>query len=228
MVVLPRCGSTCHGKGVRRQLTSQSARSRSPRHGLVSLHGQQEPQQLQGAVAPALGADPAPSSSERPSSSSAQPPLRDLLAEYFLTNTLSAQRLHILASSSAVSGAQGLEDLVAVGAHGSAPHNLARDLLRTCTRRSPWPAPYFADIPVRDKATRQETMASIPFLLPHEMLKVIAQANPETIEAFVAANIQEPQLKATATEWAEMFQNIMNKIIIMGLPGDGVPFCSHK
>jgi hypothetical protein len=48
-------------------------------------------------------------------------------------------------------------------------------------------------------------MASIPFLLPHEMLEVIAQANPETIEAFVDANIQEPQLKATATEWAEMF-----------------------
>ena len=64
---------------------------------------------------------------KRPSSSSAQPPLRDLLAEYFLTNTLSAQRLHILASSSAVSGAQGLEDLVAAGAHGSAPQNLARE-----------------------------------------------------------------------------------------------------
>ncbi len=42
-------------------------------------------------------------------------------------------------------------------------------------------------------------MASIPFLLPHEVLEVIAQAIPETIEAFVAANIQEPQLKATAT-----------------------------
>ena len=118
-------------RGIRRQLTSQSARSRSPRHGLVSLHGQQEPQQLQGAIAPALGADPAPSSSKIPSSSSAQPPLRDLLAEYFLTNTLSAQRLHILASSSAVSAAQCLEDLVAAGAHGSAPQNLARYVLRT-------------------------------------------------------------------------------------------------
>ena len=119
----PRCGSKCPGKGrVRRQLTSQSARSRSPRHGLVSLHGQQEPQHLQGAVALALGADPAPSSLDRPSSSSAQPPLRNLLADYFLTNTLSAQRLQMLASSSAVSGAQGLEDLMAAGAHGSAPH----------------------------------------------------------------------------------------------------------
>ena len=48
-------------------------------------------------------------------------------------------------------------------------------------------------------------MASIPFLLPHEMLDVITRANLETIEAFVAANIQEPQLKATATAWAEMF-----------------------
>ena len=171
-------------RGFRRQPTIQSARSRSPRHGLVSFHGQQEPQQLQGAVAPALGVDPAPSSSERPSSSSAQPPLRDLLAEYFLTNTLSAQKLHIWASSSAVSGAQGLEDLVAAGAHGSAPQNLARDLLRTCTRRSPWPAPYFAHIPVRGNATKQETMASIPFLLPHEMLEAIAQANIWTIEAF--------------------------------------------
>ena len=144
--------------GIRMQLTSQSARSRSPRHGLVSLHGQQEPQQLQGAVAPALEADPTPSSSNR---------------------------------------------------------------------RSPWPAPYFADIPVRDKATKQETMANIPFLLPHETLDVIAQANPETIEAFVAANIQEPQLKATAAEWAEMFQQSMNNIIPLDLHGDGVPFCSQ-
>ena len=71
-------------------------------------------------------------------------------------------------------------------------------------------------------------MASIPLLLPHEMLEVIAQANPETIEAFVAANIQEPQLKATATEWADMFQNSMNKIIPLGLHGDGVPFCSQN
>ena len=78
----------------------------------------------------------------------------------------------------------------------------------------------FEEIPVRDKATRQETMASIPFLLPHETPEVIAQANPEIIEAFVAANIQEPQLKATATEWADMFQNSM------GLHGDGVPFAA--
>jgi hypothetical protein len=69
-------------------------------------------------------------------------------------------------------------------------------------------------------------MASIPFLLPHEMLEAIVQANPETIEAFVAANIQEPQLKATATEWAEMLQKSMNKNIPLGLHGDGVPFAA--
>ena len=51
-------------KEVRRQLTSQSARSRSPHHGLVSLHGQKESQQLQGAVAPAFEADPTPGSSD--------------------------------------------------------------------------------------------------------------------------------------------------------------------
>ena len=101
---------------------------------------------------------------------------------------------------------------MAARAHWSAAQNLARDLLR--------------DIPVRDKATRQETMASMPFLLPHEMLEVIAQANPETIEAFVAASIKEPQLKATANAWAEMFQNSMNKIIPLGLHGDGVPFAA--
>ncbi len=82
----------------------------------------------------------------------------------------------------------------------------------------------FADIPVRDKATKQETMANIPFLLPHEMLEVIAQANPETIGSFVAANIQEQHLKATATEWAKLFQKSMNNIIPLDLHGDGVPF----
>ena len=206
--------------GIRRQLASQSARSRSPRH------GQQEPEQLQGASAAGPGVHPAPGSSGRASSSSAQPPFRDLLADLFLANTLSAQKLHTLASSSAASGAQGLQDLVAAGAHGTAPQNLARDVLRTCTRSSPWPAPYFANIPVMNKATRQESMASIPFLLPHEMLEVIAQTNPEKMEAFVAANIQEPQLKATATEWAAMFGIDMNMIIVLGLHGDGVPFAA--
>ena len=175
--------------GIRRQLASQSARSRSPRH------GQQEPEQLQGASVAGPGVHPAPGSSGRASSLSAQPPFRDLLADLFLANTLSAQKLHTLASSSAASGAQGLQDLVAAGAHGTAPQNMARDVLRTCTRSSPWPAPYFANIPEMNKATRQDSMASIPFLLPHEMLEVIAQTNPEKMEAFVAANIQEPQLK---------------------------------
>ena len=58
------------------------------------------------------------------------------------------------------------------------------------------------------------------------MLDAIAQAKPETMEAFVVANIQEPQLKATATEWAEMFQHSMNKIMPLGLHGDGVPFAA--
>ena len=85
----------------------------------------------------------------------------------------------------------------------------------------------FAHIPVMNNATRQESTANIPFLLPHEMLEVIAQTNPENM-AFVAANIQEPQLEATATEWAAMFGIDMNMIIVLGLHGDGVPFCSKN
>jgi sugar diacid utilization regulator len=76
------------------------------------------------------------------------------------------------------------------------------------------------------KATRQESMANIPVLLLHEMLEVIAQTNPEKMEAFVAANIQEPQLKATAIEWAAMFGLDMHMIIVLGLHGDGVPFAA--
>ena len=71
-------------------------------------------------------------------------------------------------------------------------------------------------------------MATILFLLPHEMLEVIAQSNPENMEAFVAANIQEPQLKATAIEWAAMFGIDMNMIIVLGLHGDGVPFLQQN
>jgi hypothetical protein len=71
-------------------------------------------------------------------------------------------------------------------------------------------------------------MANIPFLLPHEMLEAIAQANPESIEAFVAANSQAPQLKATATEWADMFQKSMHNIIPLGLHGYVCPVCSQN
>jgi len=122
-------------RGIRRQLTSQSARSRSPRH------GQQEPAQLQGASVVGSGIHPAPGSSRNASSLSSQPPCRDLLADLFLANTMSAQKLHKLASSAAASGAQGLQDLLAAGAHGTAPQNMAIYVLRTCTRNSPWPAP---------------------------------------------------------------------------------------
>ena len=68
-------------------------------------------------------------------------------------------------------------------------------------------------------------MANIPFLLPHEMPEVIAHTNPEKM-AFVAANTQEPQLEATATEWAAMFGIDMNMIIVLGLRGDGVSFAA--
>jgi hypothetical protein len=54
---------------------------------------------------------------------------------------------------------------------------------------------------------------------------VIAQTNPEKMD-FDAANIQEPQLKATATEWAAMFGIDMNMIIVLGLHGGGVPFAT--
>jgi len=40
-----------------------------------------------------------------------------------------------------------------------------------------------------NKATKQEIMAIIPFLMPHEMLEVIAKTNPEKMDDFVAANI---------------------------------------
>jgi hypothetical protein len=71
-------------------------------------------------------------------------------------------------------------------------------------------------------------MANIPFLLPNEMLEVIAQANPETTEAFVDANIQEPQLNAIATEWADMFQKSMNNIIPLGLAWRWGAHCSQN
>ena len=70
-------------------------------------------------------------------------------------------------------------------------------------------------------------MASIRFLLPPEVMKVIAQTNLEKMEAFVAANIQKPQLNATATGWATMFGLCMNMIIVLGLHGDGVPFATE-
>ena len=105
---------------------------------------------------------------------------------------------------------------------------MARDLLRIFTRHSPWPAPYLADIPVRDKTTKQATMANSPFLLPHEMLGVITQAMPENIEAFVAANVQEPQLNATATEWANNVQKIMHNVIHLDLHEDWAPFCRQN
>ena len=67
---------------------------------------------------------------------------KELLGKYFLTNVLSARQAHELASSSAASGALGVDALSKAGAHGKHPGNMCRDLLRTLLQDCSWPESY--------------------------------------------------------------------------------------
>lgn len=89
-------------------------------------------------------------------------------ADLFLSNTISAARAATLFDDAAEAGTGGISDL-RVGVTS----NTHRNLLRRLLKHSAWPPLYFAELPVWNRRTAEETTAWIPMLLPHELAVVM-------------------------------------------------------
>ena len=93
--------------------------------------------------------------------------LRRNMADLFLKNSVSATRAASLFSDAAAAGAEGMGDLERVGA----PKHHHRNLLKKMLKGSKWPRLHFGSIRVRTRRSEQEEVASVPFLLPHEIVR---------------------------------------------------------
>jgi hypothetical protein len=157
------------------------------------------------------------SSSSSSSSASTSNAFRDSLAQFFLTNKLSAFETHTLASTAQNAGAAGVEDLSKAGAKGFHPKNLARDIMRSLLKDVSLPEIYWAEIPVLDPDTDTENPVWFPFLLPHEVLwKLHATNGVDKFKTFIDTEMTK--------EFCTTFQTDPRSTFAIGLHGDGAPF----
>ena len=142
---------------------------------------------------------------------------KDSLAQFLLTNKLSAFETHLLASSAQHAGAAGVEDLSKAGAKGIHPKNLARDIMRSLLKDVSLPEVYWAEIPVLDPDTDAENQVWFPFLLPHEVLWKLHTTNGiDKFKAFIDTEMTK--------EFCTTFNADPLTTFAIGLHGDGAPF----
>lgn len=159
------------------------------------------------------------------SSSSALPErtFREVVADLFLTNKLSALHSHSVVFSGTHAGAQGAEDLAKAGAGGKHPQNLSRDLTRTLLKQAKWPKEYMAAVPIKnDKG--EMVLVDMPFLLPHEVFRHLLQTSKGKLLEFLSQG--NPYLEQLVREFCEKFNLSMDLVIPIGLHGDGAPFAA--
>ena len=146
------------------------------------------------------------------------------ISEVYLRNKLSAKDTADLVRNAQRSSCRSVGDLAKAGAHGTRPNNFQRDLTRTLLRSSTSPTPYYAEIPVNDRKTRQPTTAWLPFLLVHEMLFSIVKDSGDLIHEM--SSFEPGSAFAKAKEgFIKKFGVPADAILLpLGFHGDGVPF----
>lgn len=167
---------------------------------------------------------PLPSPAPAAASSAAEPAYDRVLRTFFIENRLSALEISRLASSGQRAGARGVEDFASIGASGRHPQNMARDLFRHILRGVTWPAPYWLQVPARNK-DGDECMAEVPVLLVHECLQHILEATPaEDLARYRPRADREPWLLDLVTDWCAEFGLPSDQVYPIGFHGDGVPY----
>ena len=161
------------------------------------------------------------------SSSTAPPPdaakrFRNVMANHFLSNRLSALETHEIIAASTAAGSIGSEDLARAGASGKQHGNLHRDLLRGLLKDSIWPREYMAEVSVRDPDTNSVQKVSFPFLLPHEVLHHLLQVDATLLQHYLAD--ADSALGQVIKEACEKTGLDEKEVLAIGLHGDGAPF----
>ena len=159
------------------------------------------------------------------SSSSQGIKFRKVVGNMFLSNRLSALESHDLAAAATEAGAVGSQDLAKCGTSGKHPQNMHRDLLRALLKDVEWPSEYFADVPVLDPDTLEESIVSMPFSLPHEAVKHMVDKHGDKVLSLFQAKSDTP-LHRLMQEQCQKLNISQNECIALGLHGDGTPFAA--
>jgi hypothetical protein len=147
---------------------------------------------------------------------------KDVLADMFLSNKLSAKDISDLAVSNFKEGNQQLNAIAKAGAWGNAPKNLARDLMRQFLKGCVCPEPFFWNIPLWDVDTNSQVSVPFPFMLPHEVLHFLVEANG--ISNWAMDKALYPDIHKQVAEQCLKHGLDMANTIAIGIHGDGVPF----
>ena len=226
-LVVPGMGPKQWSSGFKRNYTDHAASEASAssssalsvelsRPNAASVPGNKRWKRIE-SVPNVLVSDLSTNTSSSSSSNCSNNAFKDSLAQFFLTNKLSAFETHVLASSAQNAGAVGVEDLSKAGASGAQPKNLARDIMRSLLKNVSLPEVYWAEIPVLDPDTDTEKQVSFPFLLPHEVLwKLYSTNDLDKFKTFIEHQMTK--------EFCETFNTDPGSTFPIGLHGDGAPF----
>ena len=161
------------------------------------------------------------------SSRSLGPPaesIRQVAADMFLENKLSAVDVSRLARSSKHSGAQGVDDLASAGAHGTNSKNLARDILRTLLKDTIMPSLFWYDVRGWDPENKVPTTVSLPFLLPHEILHSLGSK----LDGMILDKAKYPEVFELFSAKCKNLKLDPMSCVPLGFHGDGVPFSKKE
>ena len=141
--------------------------------------------------------------------------LRSNLADLFLTNTLPGNRAQSLFTDAHLAGADHFTDLHKTGSG----KNAARYLRNKLMKKLPWPTLYDAPVRLWDPRGQREVVQHLAFLLPHEILHVLAEHNTKEAllqQTAMSVGTKERLLKAQA-------ELGIADLCALGVWGDGVP-----
>jgi hypothetical protein len=142
--------------------------------------------------------------------------LRANLEDLFLAGDVSGVRAHTLFEDGSWLHPQ-FDRLARAGRGGR--KKVARNLRTLLGRNSKWPQPYLAKIPVWHRKTQKTTVATVPIMLPHELLHSLLKIN-ELQDLSSTARLASTVMAHLQKCRDEMMDQ---SVVAVGLWGDGVP-----
>ena len=134
----------------------------------------------------------------------------------FLDNTLSALQTHRIVSSAHDGGESVLADLKKCGGSRKSKEP-AQGHREEIAKKNTWPSEYYCKVPLIDKATQEQQMVEIPYILPHEVILHMVNLDPATMETFL------PQHGPVAEKLKPKCKNMgldPNMVLPIGMHGD--------
>ena len=138
---------------------------------------------------------------------------REQVQKRVLSNALPATEVHADLKSATLAGARGCEDYLGTS------HNAARAFKNKLVKHSSWPGLYWAEIPMGDPKTGKRVTKWMCFLLPHEWLPLYVQWDA----AWEDLGEMDDALHAHRARLAKQLRVDPEKLVLLGLHGDGVP-----